>query len=225
MSEFHFFTVFSRISDGFFPQPCLPTCSARNAHMFLQRMPQNTDEFSPKKVQCTQTTQKKGKRAHPFGFLHIFTAFHTFLTGNSHICKKKRNVSAKKRFGKKQKNGFACNAREFISIKSLQKNKKGGGKTHIHLGISCILQLFTHNSPEISTSVFCKKNLRRENISARKNASAAKKRFRTQRAQISLKFSNHSSTQKKTPKRGGKMPIHLGISHAAHRTCTRLWNC
>ena len=79
---------------------------------------------APKRCNASKQRKKRGNAHIHFGFLHIFTAFHTFLTGNSHICKKKRNVSAKKCFGQNKKKGFACNAREFISIKSLQKNKK-----------------------------------------------------------------------------------------------------
>ena len=176
---------------------------------------------APKRCNAPKQRKKRGNAHIHFGFLRIYTAFHTFLTRNSHICKKKRNVSAKQRFGKNKKNGFARNAREFISIKSLQKNKKGGGKTHIHLGVHAFLQLFTHHSPEISTSVFCKKKpSARKHFSKKKKNSAAKKRFRTHRAQIFLKFSNHSSTQKKHQKGAEKCPsileFHMPHTARAH---------
>ena len=203
MSEFHFFMVFHEFLTGFSHNRVCPHVPHATHTCFCRECPKTLMSSAQKRCNAPKQRKKWGNAHIHFGFLRIFTAFHTFLTGNSHICKKKRNVSAKKTLRQKQKNGFARNAREFISIRSLQKKKQKRRRKNAHPSWnSCIFTAFhTSFTGNFHIRFLQKKPSARKKFS-KKNASAAKKRFRTHRA--------------------GKMPIHLGISHATHRTCTRL---
>ena len=77
--NFTFLGVFREFLTGFSHNRVCPHVPHATHKCSCKKKSPKTDEFSPKKVQRTQTTQKKGKCAHPFwNFAHFYAFLRLF---------------------------------------------------------------------------------------------------------------------------------------------------
>ena len=142
MSEFHFLRFFHEFLTGFSHNRVCPHVPHATHTCFCRECPKTLMSSAPKRCNAPKQRKKRGNAHIHFGFLRIFTAFHTFLTRNSHICKKKRNVSAKQRFGKNKKKRFCTQrARVYFYKKSAKKQKRRRKNAHPSWN-SCIFTAF-----------------------------------------------------------------------------------